>query len=144
MRNWEYFNKFEAIDDKYLPAMGEGETMASQVTTAVTKLVYKWFNDGDVFDNTGSMDGWCNDLSSYANWLDKHVAGAGKILGRIYDVQTENDYVELLADLCDAYQTEEFLEPLSKIPKQGSIYKEKGRFVFRDYSEDEEEEEERW
>ena len=38
--------------DKYLPDEGEGKTMATQAVTAMCKIVYRWYNDGDVFDNT--------------------------------------------------------------------------------------------
>ena len=65
--NWGSFNKFEDIIHKYMPAMGEGETLASQAVTAINKLIYKWYNDGDVYDNRYSLQGWANDLSSYAN-----------------------------------------------------------------------------
>ena len=54
--DWEYFNKFEKINDKYLPLSGQGETMATQICTVVNKLVYKWYNDGDVFDNTHGLE----------------------------------------------------------------------------------------
>lgn len=67
--DWEYFNKFKEINNKYLPDRDEGKTKASQVVTAVNKLIYKWYNDGDVFDNHYFLAGWWNDLSSYANWL---------------------------------------------------------------------------
>ena len=46
--SWGYFNKFDDILNKYMPFTGEGKTMASQLVTAVNKLVYKWYNDGDV------------------------------------------------------------------------------------------------
>ena len=36
---WSYFNKFEALEDKYLPIKGEGETKATQIVTSVCKLV---------------------------------------------------------------------------------------------------------
>ena len=70
---WDYFDKFQKIIDKYMSSNGEGETKASQVVTAINKLIYKWYNDGDVFDNTHHLKGWWNDLSSYANWLYKNV-----------------------------------------------------------------------
>ena len=57
MKEWSYFDKFETINDRYLPSQGEGETKATQVVTAVTKLVYKWYNDGDVYDNTYALEG---------------------------------------------------------------------------------------
>lgn len=65
--SWSYFRRFDEIIDKYLPASGEGENMASQIVTAVNKLIYKWYNDGDVYDNTGYLEGWANDISDYAN-----------------------------------------------------------------------------
>ena len=71
-----YFNKFKQINDSYLPDTGEGDTMATQICTAVNKLIYGWYNDGDVYDNTYMIDGWCNDLSSYANWLYGHVSAS--------------------------------------------------------------------
>lgn len=52
--DWDYYNKFEEITDKYMSNQGEGDTLASQIVTAINKLVYKWYNDGDVFDNVHS------------------------------------------------------------------------------------------
>ena len=54
--------------------------MASQLVTAVNKLVYKWYNDGDVYDNIHSLDNWANDLSSYANWPYKYIPESSDIL----------------------------------------------------------------
>ena len=48
--DWNYYDKYEDISDQYMPNMGEGETLASQLVTAVNKLIYKWYNDGDVFE----------------------------------------------------------------------------------------------
>ena len=48
--DWSYFRKFEPFNRQYLPDRGEGDTLATQAATAVTKLVYKWYNDGDVYD----------------------------------------------------------------------------------------------
>ena len=81
--DWGYFDKFEWADEKYLPCRGEGETKATQIVTAINKLVYKWYNDGDVFDNTHYLVGWWNNLSSYANWLEHHTDKASDILHKI-------------------------------------------------------------
>ena len=45
--DWGYYDnaKFEELNGKYLPERGEGETKATQIITAVNKLVYKWYND---------------------------------------------------------------------------------------------------
>ena len=71
--DWSYFNQYEELINVYMPIQGEGDTMATQAVTAVNKLIYKWYNDGDVYDNTYQMNGWANDLSSYANWLCKYL-----------------------------------------------------------------------
>lgn len=134
---WSYFDKFEKIIDKYLPLRGEGKTKASQVVTAVNKLVYKWYNDGDVFDTTHYLDGWCNDLSSYANWLDKYT-GAGNILNKIFECWCGEDYEDLLKELADKLLQEEYLVEQSKIEKIGSIYNCDGRFKFIEPDETEE------
>ena len=127
-----YFDKCDAIDEKYLPSHGEGETKASQIVTAVTKLVYKWYNDGDVFDNTYLLNGWCNDLSSYANWLDKYTDKASDVLCKIKDCKCYGDYEDLLKELVDTLEDEKYLEDMNKEPIVGSIYNCDGIFEFKD------------
>lgn len=39
--DWDYFNKFNNISKKYLPDIGQGETKATQIVTAVSRLVYR-------------------------------------------------------------------------------------------------------
>lgn len=134
--DWGYFNRFEELTDKYLPDMGEGETMATQIVTAVCKLVYKWYNDGDVYDNQGMMNGWCNDLSSYANWLDKY-AGAEYLYG-IHDCCNDGDYEDILKELADKLLQKEVLEDYDKKPKQGSIYNCEGDYKFVEWDDEEE------
>lgn len=136
--NWDYFDRFEKVTSNYLPNYGEGDTVASQAVTAVMKLVYKWYNDGDVFDNTHYMEGWCNDLSSYANWLAKYTP-AGTILNRVYKCYTGDDYEELLQDLADMILDSDWLEEWKDVPKAESIYDCAGEFKFVEYPEDEEE-----
>lgn len=131
MKRWEDFDRFERANDMYLPSKGEGETMATQIVTATAKLVYKWFNDGDVYDNTGFMDGWVNDLSDYANWLAKY-AGAGKILDKIWRCLGEDDYTELLYELCESLLDDEDLEKWNQQPAQGSIYDCVGDYYFEE------------
>ena len=139
--NWDYFDKFEPITDKYLPAEGEGENTATQIVTAVTKLVYKWYNDGDVYDNTHGMTGWCNDLSSYANWLHMHTS-VGGILERIFEIGSDYDaYEAILADIADALLKEEYLDRMANIVSFGSIYDCDGPFRFEEYEDDDEDDE---
>ena len=126
---WESFDKFNEIVSEYMPKHGEGETLASQTVTAVNKLIYKWYNDGDVYDNTYLMTGWANDLSSYANWLSKYV-DAGNILDDIQDCLCDDDYEEILWKLAEKYLNREYLEKLTNKQKQGTIYKCVGKYEW--------------
>lgn len=134
---WSDFNKFEPVNDKYLPARGEGDNKATQVCTAVNKIVYKWFNDGDVYDNTYNLKGWWNDISSFANWLLQY-AGA-EILYRISTIKTEQEYTDMLFELCEKYLTPEYLDAAAGMPAEGSVYKCAGPFVYEEETEEEEE-----
>ena len=140
--DWGYYDKFDGINDKYLPMRGEGETKATQIVTAVSKLVYKWYNDGDVFDNTKYLKGWANDLSSYANWLYHHTTEwAQKILDTVYDCYSDSEYEDLLQELTDELLKEEYLAEQDKIKKEFSIYNYEGKFKFVEYDEDDYEDE---
>lgn len=143
--DWDDFDQFAPIINKYMPRMGEGETMASQAATAVNKLIYKWFNDGDVFDNVmGGLQGWANDLSSYANWLLKHCTE--RCEGILFDISKcridgHSDYTDLLFRLAQAIIDPEYLQGLTEKPKTDSIYKCEGPFRFEESWGDEDEDE---
>ena len=140
--NWDYYDKFDGVSDKYLPIRGEGETKATQIVTAVTKLVYKWYNDGDVFDNTSHLEGWANDLSSYANWLYHRTTEAVQnILNKVYDCYNDGEYEDLLQELADELLNEEYLNEQDKIKKEFSIYTYEGKFKFEEVNEDEDDDE---
>ena len=147
---WNEFDKFSRVIDTYMPSTGEGDTQASQLVTAVNKLIYKWYNDGDVFDNTGALDGWANDLSSYANWLYKYIPSSRSILDEVYDCFNDGDYEDLLYSLANATLDDEDVENLADKNKVGSIYDCDGPFEWNEPEEDEdepweyEEEEDEW
>ena len=142
---WIDFDEIQKNDlvDKYLPDRGEGENMATQAITAFYKLCYKWFNDGDVFDNTYSMPGWCNDISSYANWLDRYIDGAHDVLSHIKDCHSCEEYEHLLDCLTYIILQPELLADLEKRPAVGTIYKQRGpwRFVEQEEEEDDDDDE---
>ena len=147
---WDYYDKFDDITaiGMYMPRRGEGDTKASQIVTAVNKLIYKLYNDGDVFDNTYAIKGWCNDLSSYANWLYQNCGWAVKgILRSIEDCKNYDDYALLIKALADELLKKDFLEEMNKIEKTGTIYKCDGPFrfvVWDEEDEDEEDDDEDW
>lgn len=136
---WSYYDTplINSINEKYLPDNGEGDTLATQMVTAINKLIYKWYNDGDVFDNNYGMEGWANDLSSYANWLYKYIPFTRMALDQIYDCFNSNEYEELLKELANICLDSEFVEQLAEKPKQGSVYDCDGPFSFKDYDDDE-------
>ena len=141
--SWSYFNKFDDILNKYMPSTGEGKTMASQLVTAVNKLVYKWYNDGDVYDNTHSLDGLANDLSSYANWLYKYIPESSDILIDVYNVRDDSEYENLLKMLCDELLVEDLLNKYALKPSINSIYSSnlKNPFKFIEYDDDDDDDE---
>lgn len=138
--DWSYYDKqeFDEIDEKYLPPSGEGETMASQIVTAVNKLVYKWYNDGDVYDNTHGLEGWANDLSDYANWLWRYADA--DVLMDIENARNDSDYENILKDLADSLLNDSVLDEYKDKPLKGSIYDCKGPFKFEEHWDDEEDE----
>lgn len=138
--DWNYYDKFEELIDKYMPISGEGKTKATQIVTAVNKLVYKWYNDGDVYDNSYVLEGWVNDLSDYANWLWEHTE-ADEILDKVFKCYNNEQYEDLLKELADKLFIEEYLEKENEIEKIGTIYDCEGKFQFVEFEEEEEEEE---
>ena len=135
-----YFKKFKNVNDLYLTVWGEGNTKATQIVTAVCKLIYKWYNDGDVFDNKHYVDGWRNDISSYANWLDQNTDKGSEILHRISNCECGSDYEDLLKEIADTLLDEEYLLQQNEIKKAGSIYECDGFFKFEENWDDEEDE----
>lgn len=137
--SWDYYDKFVDTLVKYLPKSGEGMNKATQAVTAVNKLVYKWYNDGDVYDTTGTLAGWMNDLSSYANWLYANITDLRPILDDIYNCRTEGDYEDLLKKLADYVFDDDYLSNIQHKPLSDSIYHCNGPFEFVDRSYDDEE-----
>ena len=137
--NWDYYNnyKFNSISEKYLPDYGEGDTMAEQIITAVSKLVYKYYNDGDVYDNTHYIDGFGNDLTTYANWLHKYAKGTAEILDHIDKCFNMSDYENLLKSLVDLTYNEDYLKDY-QTEKTDSIYSCTGKFRFIESFDDDE------
>lgn len=134
--DWGYYDKFEGINDKYLPYKGEGATKAMQIVVAVNKLIYKYYNDGDVFDNTYHLEGWANDLSSYANWIYDNTKDGWKILNKIKDCYNDSDYEDLLKELADTLLVEDYLAEENKEEKIDTIYEYDGKFKYEEETEE--------
>ena len=135
--DWDYFDKFTPIVNEYIPDQGEGETMASQIATAVNKLVYRWYNDGDTYDY---VNGFIGGLSTYANWLYKYVPETRNILDSITNAYNDDEYENILKRLADLTLDEEFLWEYSTESMKNSIYECDGPFSDEEYWEDSEDE----
>lgn len=135
MVEWSEFDNISKITSKYLPAQGEGNNMAEQASTAINKIVYRYYNDGDVYDNRYYLDGWWNDLSCYANWLYNQLGMTE--LEDIEIISSGEEYEQILFNVASNF-TEEYLQELEKKPKQNSIYTEEGPFEYEDEDEEEE------
>lgn len=135
--DWDYFDKFTPIVNEYIPDQGEGETMASQIATAVNKLVYRWYNDGDTYDY---VNGFIGGLSTYANWLYKYVPETRNILDSITNAYNDDEYENILKRLADLTLDEEFLWEYSTESMKNSIYECDGPFSDEEYWEDNEDE----
>ena len=132
--SWSYFDKFKPINDEYLVSYGEGNTIAEQAVVAVNKLVYKYYNDGDFYDNTYNLPYYGNDLSSYANWLYKYAPKAAPILKKIENAY-ENDYQDILKELADLILNVDYLARLGD-EKVDSIYTANGPFEVVDHDDE--------
>lgn len=128
MASWSSFEEFESIIDSYTPARGEGNTMAEQIVTAINKLIYKWFNDGDVYCNSYFMQGLCNDISSYANWLYEYINLTE--LDEIETVKNDEEYSNLLFKVAKKCLNEDYLKQYKEEPRKGSVYEATGPFEF--------------
>lgn len=133
--SWNEFDKFEKINS-YLVDSGEGDTLANQIATSVSKIIYRYYNDGDIYDNQqpmGSIDveNAMEGLSSYANWLAQHIDGMEQILEQIRFVQNDHDYINILYKMAEL--AESLIDDYKDSPKEDSVYNCDGEFDIIDY-----------
>lgn len=117
-------SSYSILTDKYLPVDGQGENKASQLVTAVNKIIYGWYNNGDTISGDG------NDLTSYANWIDQHIKEPEirKILKDDYIDYIDTCYLsEIILPLIKFVFREDFLEGLASQETEGDIYECNGR-----------------
>ena len=117
-------SSYSILTSKYLPEDGQGENKASQLVTAANNIIYGWFNNGDTISGDG------NDLTSYANWIDKHIKEPEirKILKDDYINYDDTYYLsEIILPLIRFVFREDFLEGLASQEIEGDIYECQGR-----------------
>lgn len=131
-------SSFDVFKDmaKYLPASGEGETMATQAWTAISKLVYRYYNGGDLPDNYSNIhlkNEYGNDVSTYANWLDNNIIPT--FYTSYINLQSEQAYENLLLTVA-RYVADNIKSGKLDKPMVDSIYTASGPFIFKEEQED--------
>ena len=123
------FEKFNKVLDIYMPDQGEGESLASQIATAVAKIVYRWFNDGDTVSSKWMVQSGTDEggMSQFANWLYINIADSRPMFRNWLDKfdnesVTDAEYENFLYDMCKNLLDPDFLDGYSTEPKYDSIY----------------------
>lgn len=141
---------FDEATEAYMPSTGEGNSLLTQLLVAANKIIYKWYNDGDVIDSSNGL-GWVNDISGSANWIDNYAPTViSNPLRRVFDCYSNRDYQEYVIDpfevsLDKYFASEEWKELLDE-PKRGNVYDEDGiyQFNYDDFPEDDDDDEEEY
>ena len=133
MKKYVKSSSDEEYVESLIPPTGQGNSKASQIAVAVNRLEYKWWNDGDVYDNrwpNGEYVDYTNDVSSFANWLYRYSndAGVQDILMDVRDCNSESDYDRIMSDLVEYTMNQDFLSRYADVPAEASVYECSGPF----------------
>lgn len=95
--------------ESYVPDEWEWNTKAEQLATAVNKLVYRYYNDWDRYD-----EDYANEVANYANWIERNAFELPEA------VLTRWEYEDNLQTIVD--RANELIEEWKEMPKVWSIY----------------------
>lgn len=123
------FDKFNKVLDIYMPDQGEGNSVASQIATAVAKIAYRWFNDGDTVSSSWAVQSGTDEggMSQFANWLFTNI-GESRQMFRDWlekfdnESVSDSEYEDFLYDVCQNLLDPDLLDGYSTEPKRDSIY----------------------
>lgn len=115
--DWDEFDRFVKYK-KYLPPMGEGDTMASQLATAVSTIVHRYYNDGDTVTKAWGY-GASGNMRNLTRWIRKYIPELRVYASRLLNPR-EYDYEQTLYDI--AAEMEMIIDNYADEPKTGSIY----------------------
>lgn len=146
MTNKEINNYLESAFDKYVPSFGSCETVGGEVVRACNRLIYRWFNDGDMI-GVGYGNETCNAPARYI----EHIAsehGVNLLIAEwTYDGTWEYGDEEKYEDKLYK-QIEKVVKMLQEHPE---LFEEENFEDMYDYSDksdshwgDEEDEEDEW
>ena len=96
--------EYEALWERLVPAQGPAATKAGEALRAMSKLYYRWYNDGDKIER--SMNEWDTHQSA---------ARAFNYLHRFRDAASGFTAQDLMENLLDAYTEEQYEEALEEM-----------------------------
>lgn len=136
------FDVFKNYRNK-ITETGCESTLGEQASSALIRLKYEWFSEGGLYDNQNIKtvwndkdnnkinikNYWMNDVSGSANWLYNYIKETRNILEKIFEIDTEEKYIDLLYDLFEI--VDPLIPELSEQKSKGNCYKEKGVFKIK-------------
>lgn len=134
-------DKLSVLFDLLVPSRGKADTVAGEIVRAINRIVYRYWNDGDLFYK-GYGEETCGSSASY---LAKVVPGIKEdFLNLVEEEKEEGDYFDDLLGIGNKIvdylvnSPEVFEEP----NEDNSVSFEKMDFGYYGYDEDEDEEDE--
>ena len=143
MLNTENKERYEALFDKLVPSSGKCETLGGEILRAVSRIGYRWYNDGDKF-----LEGYGRETVNPAvrfliHVIEKHdvtewfKGQVDKLCERMPYSGNDDDYDSLVDGLTEA------AVDCSEALELGSVPNEDGdMFDYADPVEDVDEDEE--
>lgn len=121
--------KIDELFERLVPDTGKADTVAGEIVRAVSRIGFRWNNDGDQI-GTGYGRETCNPAARYL------IAKADdKVIDIIYDMwgpnMTDSEYDDCLQELCAAV-----LNYLDNSPELEATPNTEDMFDYRDKYED--------
>lgn len=122
----DIFEKFDVLFNRWVPASGAAETIGGEIVRAVNKIVYGYYNDGDMIDQDYGKE-TCNAAARFILNIDESEPFVKcRELADVLCTHYYENYEELL---------EGALEEL--IEKEELLSISENCYDYLDYSEDE-------
>jgi len=126
---------FESKFEKYVPEMGAANTVGGEIVRAVNRIIYRWWNDGDI-PGRGYGNETCNSsdrylervVPMYVNLRDEYVS--------------EDKYESLMYERMESVMT--YLEAHPELFKEKNYDDSRTRDPKLDVDDSWEDEEEEW
>lgn len=69
----DLMKQLEAVDDVLVPASGEADSMAGEIIRAIQRLLYRDYNDGDIFWVDYGLETCASSASFLMDYTDEHI-----------------------------------------------------------------------